>query len=189
MKNKALRGRLNPESNICLGFDCQTFKITKQQQNWIKNSFFLLVAGIWGLKSCNGFCPCWKRFRSAHVRETAFNIRSWKASGLPVEIFFFSLPPPQKVQMPGWVSGCSVGLGLLRIPGTGRAELFGLGSSHHPSSGAGLSWAWGFSLGAGWDISPWADLAQGLDTRGLRRRAATKHKPGFSLETFIGVAV
>lgn len=79
--------------------------------------------------------------------------RSWKANGLPVEIYFFSLPTPQKVQMLGWMSGCSVGLGLLGTPGTGRAELFGLGSSHHPSSGAGQSWAWGISLGTGWDIS------------------------------------
>lgn len=156
MNNTVFRDKLNPESNICLGLVCQSFKITKQQQNRIKTIFFQLVDGIWGLKSCNGFCQCWKRFGSAHVRETAFNIQVLGGKWFAIRNLLYTLPTPQKVQMLRWVSGCSVGGGLpelMETPGMGRTEPFRLGLSHHPSSGAEQSWAWGTSLGTGWDIS------------------------------------
>lgn len=92
------------------------------------------------------------------MRETAFNIQVLGGKWFAIRNLLYTLPTPQKVQMLRWVSGCSMGgglPGLMETPGMGSTEPFRLGLSHHPSSGAEQSWAWGTSLGTGWDLSPW----------------------------------
>lgn len=123
---------MNPESNICLSLGSQTSKTTKQQQKQMKTSslsFFQLVAGIWGLKPCICFCRCWKRFGSAHVSKSAFNIQVLGGKWFAIRNLLFNPSHSPK--------GANAELGV------------------RMQRGMGASWgSWG--LQAGQNLSGWA---------------------------------
>lgn len=139
MNTAIFRDKLNPESNICMGLGCQSFKITKQNQNQTKNNLFRLVAGIWCPRSCNGFCQWWKRFGSAYGRDAAFSIQGWRAkwSAIRSLLFYPSFPQGTNAELCVRVKH---GLGAPRGPWGPPWDRQGRTlqvSSPHPSQGAG----------------------------------------------------
>lgn len=143
MNNILFRNKLNAQSSISVGLGCQSFKITKQNQNQKKTrcsvSSWCLVTKIiwWFLSVLQKICLL--------VSEKLLSVfRSWKPNGLPSDLYFFTLPSrfPKgtdadlcvRVQGPPWDrQGRTLQAGLIPQPGSGTAP----GTGHLPGDGRG----------------------------------------------------